>query len=65
MILKRISAKAHNYGISLNPILNSFQQTVKEYNITDDMIQSFLKSMKLDLSLIIIVRQSMRNIYMD
>jgi phytoene/squalene synthetase len=41
--------KAHNYGISLNPILNSFQQTVKEYNITDDMIQSFLKSMKLDL----------------
>jgi hypothetical protein len=29
------------------------------------MIQSFLKSMKLDLSLIIIVRQSMRNIYMD
>jgi hypothetical protein len=44
MILKRISAKAHNYGISLNPILNSFQQTVKEYNITDDMIQSSLKA---------------------
>jgi phytoene/squalene synthetase len=41
--------KAYTYGISLNPILNSFQQTVKEYNITDDMIQSFLKSMKLDL----------------
>ncbi|MBC5841267.1 phytoene/squalene synthase family protein [Flavobacterium sp. F-380] len=41
--------KAYNLGISLNPILNSFQQTVKEYNITDDMIQSFLKSMKLDL----------------
>jgi phytoene synthase len=41
--------KAYAYGISLNPILNSFQQTVKEYNITDDMIQSFLKSMKLDL----------------
>jgi phytoene/squalene synthetase len=41
--------KAFNYGISLNPILNSFQQTVKEYNITDDMVQSFLKSMKLDL----------------
>lgn len=41
--------KAMKSGISLNPILNSFQQTVKEYNITDDMIQSFLKSMKLDL----------------
>ena len=41
--------KAFNSGISLNPILNSFQQTVKAYNITDDMVQSFLKSMKLDL----------------
>lgn len=41
--------KAYQHGISLNPILNSFQQTVKEYNITDDMVQSFLKSMKLDL----------------
>ncbi len=36
-------------GISLNPILNSFQQTVKEYKIPDEMIQSFLKSMKADL----------------
>ena len=41
--------KAMKLGISLNPILNSFQQTVKDYNITDEMIQSFLKSMKLDL----------------
>jgi phytoene/squalene synthetase len=41
--------KAMEYGISLNPILNSFQKTVKQYNITDDLIQSFLKSMKLDL----------------
>jgi phytoene/squalene synthetase len=37
-------------GISLNPILNSFQQTVKKYNITDEMVQAFLKSMKADLS---------------
>jgi phytoene synthase len=41
--------KGIDRGISLNPILNSFQQTVKKYNITDDMVQSFLKSMKLDL----------------
>lgn len=41
--------KAIEMGISLNPILNSFQHTVKQYNITDDMIQAFLKSMKLDL----------------
>lgn len=41
--------KAYDYGISLNPILNSFQITVKQYNISDDLVQSFLKSMKLDL----------------
>ncbi|WP_017498459.1 phytoene/squalene synthase family protein [Flavobacterium sp. WG21] len=41
--------KAMQTGISLNPILNSFQHTVKQYNITDDLIQAFLKSMKLDL----------------
>ena len=41
--------KSFDMGISLNPILNSFQQTVKQYNISDDLIQAFLKSMKLDL----------------
>jgi len=41
--------KALEKGISLNPILNSFQHTVKQYNITDDLVQAFLKSMKLDL----------------
>ena len=41
--------KAHTDGISLNPILNAFQTTVKQYNIDDDLVQAFLKSMKLDL----------------
>jgi phytoene/squalene synthetase len=41
--------KAQKMGISLNPILNSFQQTVVKYNISDDLIQAFLKSMKMDL----------------
>ncbi|MGB0880652.1 MAG: phytoene/squalene synthase family protein [Polaribacter sp.] len=36
-------------GISLNPILNSFQQTVNKYQISDDMVKSFLDSMKADL----------------
>ena len=36
-------------GISLNPILNSFQQTVNRYNIPEEMVQAFLKSMKADL----------------
>jgi len=36
-------------GISLNPILNSFQQTINKHNIPDEMVQAFLKSMKADL----------------
>lgn len=36
--------------ISLNPILNSFQFTVNKYNIPNDLINAFMKSMKLDLS---------------
>lgn len=35
--------------ISLNPILNSFQHTVNKYNISQDLIGAFMKSMKLDL----------------
>jgi len=42
--------KADKNNISLNPILNAFQHTVKKYNVTDDLIQSFLKSMKADLN---------------
>lgn len=42
--------KAYDQNISLNPILNCFQHTVKKYNITDDLIQSFLKSMRADLN---------------
>jgi 15-cis-phytoene synthase len=37
-------------GISLNPLLNSFQITVKKYQIPDELIQSFLKSMHADLT---------------
>ena len=35
--------------LSLNPILNSFQITVKKYNIDKHLIDSFLSSMRLDL----------------
>lgn len=37
-------------GISLNPILNSFQQTVNEYNIDHDLVAAFFHSMEMDLS---------------
>lgn len=35
--------------ISLNPILNSFQNTVHKYNIQMNLIEAFMKSMRLDL----------------
>lgn len=41
---------AKETGISLNPILNSFQQTINKYNIEDHLVQAFLKSMKADLT---------------
>ena len=37
-------------GISLNPILNSFQNVVNKYNIDHLLIQSFLESMYMDLN---------------
>lgn len=37
-------------GISLNPILNSFQRTINEYAIGPGLINSFFRSMELDLS---------------
>lgn len=36
--------------ISLNPILNSFQHTVTKYTIPKNLIDAFMKSMKLDLT---------------
>jgi len=36
-------------GISLNPILHSFQMTVRKYEISDEFVQHFLSSMKADL----------------
>ena len=41
---------AYEYGISPNPILHSFQLTVKEYGIPDEYIQAFLSSMRADLN---------------
>ncbi|MGB3776691.1 MAG: phytoene/squalene synthase family protein [Leeuwenhoekiella sp.] len=36
--------------ISLNPILNSFQHTYHSYGISKDLVDSFMKSMRLDLT---------------
>jgi len=42
--------EAINDGISLNPILNSFQWVVNTYNIPLELIETFLTSMKMDLN---------------
>lgn len=36
-------------GISLNPVLHSFQYVVNKYNINHDLIDAFLRSMEMDL----------------
>ena len=42
--------RAIDEGISLNPILHSFQKTVNEYSIPRELIDCFLKSMEMDLT---------------
>ena len=37
-------------GISLNPVLHSFQETVNRYNIDVQLIEAFLDSMAMDLT---------------
>lgn len=51
-LLKRFRTdtyRAIEEKISLNPILNSFQHAVHDYNINLDHIETFLKSMEMDL----------------
>jgi len=42
--------EALDRGISLNPILNSFQHTVNTFNIGRDLIDAFFRSMESDLT---------------
>ncbi|MBX2962654.1 MAG: phytoene/squalene synthase family protein [Cyclobacteriaceae bacterium] len=48
---KRDTYAAIEEGISLNPILHSFQETVRQYSIDRSSIDLFLRSMEMDLSL--------------
>lgn len=51
-LLGRLRAETDNAlmeGISLNPILHSFQETVHRYNIQKKLIEQFLHSMEMDL----------------
>ena len=46
---KKDTYEAIEKGISLNPILNSFQWAVNKYNIPHDLIETFMNSMEMDL----------------
>lgn len=46
---KKQTYESIEYGISLNPILNSFQNTVNEFKIDHELIETFLLSMEMDL----------------
>ncbi len=41
--------RAVEEGISLNPVLHSFQRVVRQYNIEWELIDAFLRSMEMDL----------------
>ena len=47
---KKETYEAIRRGISLNPILNSFQETARAYNIDHNLIEAFFTSMEMDLS---------------
>lgn len=46
---KRDCFEAIEEGISLNPVLNAFQQVVNNYHIDKELIELFLQSMEMDL----------------
>ena len=48
--LRNDMINALDRNISLNPIINSFQNTVKKYKIEWDLVDSFLESMEYDLT---------------
>ncbi len=48
-MFKRDTYDAIENRISLNPVLNAFQQVVHQYHISNDLIESFLQSMEMDL----------------
>ncbi|QNR86234.1 squalene/phytoene synthase family protein [Pedobacter riviphilus] len=48
---KEDTFEAIKLGISLNPILNSFQKVVNKYRIDQELIVLFLRSMEMDLSI--------------
>ncbi len=58
---KNDTFEAIEQGISLNPVLNSFQKVVNEYGIDHVLIHQFLRSMEMDLEPTIYSREKYEN----
>ena len=49
---------AYHTGISANPVLHAFANTVKKYDISLDLVHDFIESMKMDLNKVLYSRKS-------
>lgn len=57
---KKQTYEAIEDGISLNPVLNSFQEVVNKYHIDVELIETFLQSMEADLTQTVHDEQSIK-----
>ena len=62
---KRDTYQCLEDGISFNPILNAFQETVKKNNIPIELINQFLHSMEMDLNPDYVYDKSLYSEYID
>lgn len=46
---KKDTINAIEQGISLNPVLHSFQDTINRYNVPMELVEAFWKSMEMDI----------------
>jgi phytoene synthase len=46
---KKDTLNAIDQGISLNPVLHSFQDTINRYNVPMELVEAFWKSMEMDI----------------
>ncbi len=46
---KKDTLNAIDQGISLNPVLHSFQDTINRYNVPFELVEAFWKSMEMDI----------------
>ncbi len=57
---KKQTFQAIEDGISLNPVLNSFQEVVNNYHVDIELIETFLQSMEADLTQTVHDEQSIK-----